>query len=122
MLAYDYLPDSTKFYQFMVTITAYLWPQAPGEHFVARTRRLRKWHPDFAFDVMAKWIMMLDDEEAVEWSEYEELLNSCLFHEHLALDQDRCRERIKDKGLVFSVIIKECAKEGISMAKEKEGR
>jgi hypothetical protein len=48
-------------------------------------------------------------------------MNSCIFHEHLGLNEKACRERIKDRAQIFPVIIEVCAQEGIAMLKAKEG-
>jgi hypothetical protein len=124
-LAYNNLPDSAMFHQFMALITVYFWLPVPTEDAAARLRRLSEWQPDFALDVSVKQAQMLqknrNDKESIDWYGYVEKLNSCIFHEHLVLDKDACRERIKNKIHVFAEMIEACAKEGISMVKELEG-
>ncbi|KAF2823787.1 hypothetical protein CC86DRAFT_457428 [Ophiobolus disseminans] len=103
--AYDRLPNSAQFIRFLVLSTTYCW--VADTDCVARTELLRQWNPDFAFE----------EEYA---SCFDEDLRSCAMHEHLVLDKDQCRERMKNKTHVFAELIDACAKDSVSMVQEQK--
>jgi hypothetical protein len=96
-----------------------------GHDATARLRCLREWHADFAFKVSVKYteIVQKSRKSGKDFylAAYEDLPNACVFHEHLVLGKDACRERIKNKVHIFAEMIEACAKDGISMVKEMEG-
>jgi hypothetical protein len=102
---FQHLP---RYHQFMEYCTVHFWLPSPGNHTATCLRNLREWDEAFACEVsiqLALWHRR--DREvgtSTDMCEYRDL-NSCVYHEHLVLDDVACRERSKENAHIFPTII-----------------
>jgi hypothetical protein len=104
--------------------TAYIWLTRPEESSATKLRELKETNEEFAFDVTvvqadrckyrATWGTRDFD---MLWLE-DTVPHSCVLHEHLVLDEERCRKRIRDHPYVFTTLVYACVQDALGMAQE----
>jgi hypothetical protein len=123
--AYANLPGSAQLIQWLVCVTIYHWLHDQHDSVEVCLRSLHEANAEFAFSVNVKQTRMLQVSrnfgEDYPWMATQDLLNSCVFHEHRVLSKGSCRRRIKDKAHVVAVIIEACLKDGVAMIEEQQG-
>jgi hypothetical protein len=118
--AYAALPPSAKIVRLMILTAALYWLPDGGKDLATRIQTLHEWQPAFASELslaQAKMLQAQRDGAPLSLHSYcrTSFASSCKFHEHLLLDQNACRERIREGANVFAELIKACAKDGRSM-------
>ncbi|KAF2750435.1 hypothetical protein M011DRAFT_484252 [Sporormia fimetaria CBS 119925] len=116
--AYECLPASSTFLRYLVRSTAYFGNV--GRLAENDVEQLKAHHPDFLLDLLIAQSMRLenhqDNERGIPFSHREGMANSCLFHEHVERDKERCRFEIRYGGGYETalIIIQGCQKLGAS--------
>ncbi|KAF2115019.1 hypothetical protein BDV96DRAFT_646874 [Lophiotrema nucula] len=107
--AYEKLPRSNAFDRFLLESFAYIW--SPQEWTESQLDTLKDLHPQFLADWGLLQTMRLDKKypnETLPKKSRESLINSCKFHEHKALDESQCRERLAKNAHIFLGLLEAC--------------
>ncbi|KAF2024933.1 hypothetical protein EK21DRAFT_117332 [Setomelanomma holmii] len=124
-LAYDNLPESSKFLRLMVMTSAHCWATEDEGNCRLILQTLRDWNQDFTFEVtvaLAELLQQYRKQGQAYSTQYPGVhtYNSCVFHDHLELDEASCRERINNKAHVFDELIEARAKDAKSIVSKEQ--
>ncbi|KAL5121702.1 hypothetical protein ACEQ8H_000389 [Pleosporales sp. CAS-2024a] len=125
-LAYSRLGANAMLPQYLVLCTIYFWTP---ERLTLESKKLEQLHGKFTLDVMTAQARRGQRREAGE-TETEAtkavprlakhgLENSCVFHEHQALDGTACRGRLTSSKFIFDGLLDACVKEASAIVAKR---
>jgi hypothetical protein len=115
-LAYSKLPATSLLSRYFVLSTIYFWTPVK---LTLESGKLERLHPGFTLDVMTAQAQRGQPPEEGETDATKivpqlakyGLRNSCVFHEHQALDENQCRHRLTHSKFIFDGLLEACGKE-----------
>jgi hypothetical protein len=115
-LAYSKLPATSLLSRYLVLSTIYFWTPVK---LTLESGKLELLHPGFTLDVMTAQAQRGQPPEEGETDATKTvpqlakygLRNSCVFHEHQALDENQCRHRLTHSKFIFDGLLDACVKE-----------
>jgi hypothetical protein len=114
-LAYSKLPANSLLSRYFVLSTIYFWTPVK---LTLESGKLERLHPGFTLDVMTAQAQRGQPPEEGETDATKTvpqlakygLRNSCVFHEHQALDENQCRHRLMHNKFIFDGLLDACVK------------